>query len=324
MAMKIIDIMAAAIILPMLTAISPVKSAAIVPHTEDFGDFDQWVVRHIKESAVIGGQEKIIYAIGPADTIHTNMAYINDPKNSPWSVSNAYAKMIGIEKASGSVTPERRGNGWCCRLDIKEEQVKVLGLINLQVMVTGTVFTGRTLEPVSDASRPYSNIDFGIAFSGKPKAMIFDYKARISEDSTYTVAKAGKKPVTVNGHDEAQAYLILQRRWEDNKGNIYAVRVGTAYEKFSQSQPDWDNSHRTEVHYGDISSSDYFRPYMDLNMDFHAMNSRGEVVPVNEIGWGSEDETPTHVIIAFSAGSQAVFAGHEGNTLWIDNVKLEY
>lgn len=320
--MKIIQVTFAAIAL--LTAVSTVKSSGKDSHTEDIGDFDQWVVRHIKESAVIGGQEKIIYAIGPADTILTNMAYITDPKISPWSVSNAYAKVIGIEKASGTVSPERRGDGWCCRLDIKAEQVKVLGLINLQVMVTGTIFTGRTLEPVSDASKPYTNIDFGIPFSGRPKAMVFDYKARISEDNTYTVAKAGKRPVTVSGHDEAQAYLILQRRWEDSDGNIYAVRVGTAYEKFPESKPDWDNGHRAEVHYGNISSAGYFRPYMDLNSDFHAVNSRGKVVPVHEIGWASADETPTHVIIAFSAGSQAAFAGHEGNALWVDNVKLEY
>lgn len=232
--------------------------------------------------------------------------------------------MLGIEKASGSVTPERRGNGWCCRLDVKAEDLKVLGLINLRVMVTGTIFTGRTLEPVSNASHPYTNIDFGIPFTAKPRALIFDYKALISDDNTYTVAKAGRKPRTVAGHDEAQAYLILQRRWEDADGNIYALRVATGYERFARSQPHWDNAHRMPIHYGDISAQDYFRPYMDLNEQFHAMNSHGKVVSIHEVGWAEPDETPTHVIIAFSSGSQTAFAGHEGNVLWIDNVKLEY
>ena len=30
-----------------------------------FGDFEQWAVRYITESKVIGGQEKIVYMVGP-------------------------------------------------------------------------------------------------------------------------------------------------------------------------------------------------------------------------------------------------------------------
>lgn len=308
----------------MTVAVRPSAVRAENPRLEDFGDFEQWVVRYIQESPIIGGQRKTIYAIGQPDTIWQNRAYVNEPEDNAWSVSNAYAKVVGIEKASGTVTPEKRGEGWCCRLDVRAEEVKVLGLINLKVMVTGTIFTGRTLEPVSNASRPYENIDFGIPFTSRPKAMVFDYKARISEDSTFVVAKAGKKPRTVPGHDEAQAYLILQKRWEDEDGNIYATRVGTGYEKFARTQPEWVDGHKMEVHYGDITTDECYRPYMALSETFHAMNSKGKVVPVKEIGWAAPDEAPTHVIIAFSSGSQEAFAGHEGNVFWVDNVKLEY
>lgn len=232
--------------------------------------------------------------------------------------------MLGIEKASGTVTPEKRGDGWCCRLEVRTEEIKVLGIINLTVMVTGNIFTGRTLEPVSNASRPYENIDFGIPFTSRPKAMVFDYKAQISEDSTLTVAKAGKKPKVVKGHDEAQAYMILQKHWEDENGNIYALRVGTGYEKFARTREEWVNGYRMEVHYGDVTNTQYYRPYMALSTMFHAVNSKGKTVPVKEVGWASCEDEPTHAIIAFSSGSQEAFAGREGNVLWIDNVKLEY
>lgn len=314
--------MAAAI--AAMVSMNPGTAQAEDHRFKNFGDFEQWIVRYIQESPIIGGQRKTIYAIGKTDTIRNNTPYVNPIQDNVWSVSNAYAKVVGIEKASGTVTPEKRGDGWCCRLEVRTEEVKVLGIINLTVMVTGTIFTGRTLEPVSNASRPYENIDFGIPFTSRPRAMVFDYKAQISEDSTFTVAKAGKKPRVVKGHDEAQAYMILQKRWEDENGNIYALRVGTGYEKFARTREEWANGYRMEVHYGDVTNTQYYRPYMALSTMFHAVNSKGKTVPVKEVGWASGEEKPTHAIIAFSSGSQEAFAGREGNILWIDNVKLEY
>ena len=34
-----------------------------------FGNMDQWVTREIKESGIIGGNTKKVYAIGPTETI---------------------------------------------------------------------------------------------------------------------------------------------------------------------------------------------------------------------------------------------------------------
>ena len=39
----------------------------------EYGKMDNWVVRNIKESAVIGGKKKTIYAIGPNMTINNNI-----------------------------------------------------------------------------------------------------------------------------------------------------------------------------------------------------------------------------------------------------------
>ena len=38
-----------------------------------FGDFEQWAVRYITESKVIGGQERTVYMVGPTDTIRGNV-----------------------------------------------------------------------------------------------------------------------------------------------------------------------------------------------------------------------------------------------------------
>ena len=56
-----------------------------------FGNFDQWITRHIKESSVLGGQEKKVFEIGPAQKIVGAKAYTN-LGGSPWATSNVYAK----------------------------------------------------------------------------------------------------------------------------------------------------------------------------------------------------------------------------------------
>ncbi|MBQ1733097.1 MAG: glycoside hydrolase xylanase, partial [Bacteroidales bacterium] len=58
-----------------------------------YGNFENWVVRDIEESLIIGGDVKRIYAIGPRDTIKENKA-LNI--KSIWATSNTYAKVAGI------------------------------------------------------------------------------------------------------------------------------------------------------------------------------------------------------------------------------------
>ena len=56
---------------------------------------------------------------------------------------------------------------------------------------------------------------------------------------------------------------------------------------------------------------------------YHALNSKGENVVVEEEGWASPDETPNHMMIHFISSCGEAFNGGVGNTLWIDNVHLE-
>ncbi len=72
-----------------------------------FGNMDQWVDRQIKESGIIGGATKNVYAIGPTATITENKVYKN-MGGSPWATSNVMARVAGITKTNTSVFPEKR------------------------------------------------------------------------------------------------------------------------------------------------------------------------------------------------------------------------
>ena len=49
-----------------------------------YGDMDQWLVRYIKESALLGGKTQTIYVLAPTDTIKGNKAFAFDNNNYLW------------------------------------------------------------------------------------------------------------------------------------------------------------------------------------------------------------------------------------------------
>jgi len=290
-----------------------------------FGDFETWTVRYIKESGILGGNTKTQYFPAPTDTIWTNSVYPYGKNGNVWATSNAYAKVMGIEKASGTIYPEKRGNGYCCRMDCKVDGVTALGIINLKVFVAGSLFTGATREPVTqkEANDPYSVLDMGVPFTKHPIALMLDYKAIVENSNEITYAKATAHPKTREGHDEAEFYVFLQQRWEDEDGNIHARRVGTGYERVSKSVPEWVNNHRVKIQWGDIRKTEGYQDYMGLNSKaFKAKNSKGKMVPIQEEGYSINE--PTHIIIMLTSGKYEAFVGHEGNSLWVDNIRLVY
>ena len=100
-----------------------------------YGDLDQWVVRKITESAIIGKETKTLYCVGPTDTIIGNRPF--ESKASPWGSSNVMARVSGITKASVSVYPERRDEGYCARLETGIESISAMGIMNVKVLVGG-------------------------------------------------------------------------------------------------------------------------------------------------------------------------------------------
>ncbi len=77
----------------LFLAVAPMQALRL--EKINFGDFSNWVTRDIKESAVLGGKVKTVYAIGPAKHIRGNVPYTNQG-GSPWATSNVYAKVSGV------------------------------------------------------------------------------------------------------------------------------------------------------------------------------------------------------------------------------------
>ncbi len=292
----------------------------------DYGDFSNWVTRKIKESALIGGQERTIYEIAPRKTIIGNKPYSN-MGGSPWATSNVYAKVSGITKTSNAVYPFDRGNGnTCAKLTTQMERVKVLGLINMDVMVAGSMFLGQMFEPITSTKNPYSKMEMGIPFTGRPKALVFDYKVDMPNVNTRVKSTGFGSKKTLPGRDQAVVFVMLQRRWEDASGGLHAKRVATGGVHFNNSSQ-WVNGFNLPLHYGDLTKTGNFTSYLGLRQGdkaYYARNSKGKMVPVIEEGWDDADATPTHAIVMFSSGNGDPYIGTEGLTFYVDNVGFKY
>ena len=294
----------------------------VVPFS--FGDMDHWVVREIHESGIIGGNTKHLYELGPTDTIIGNTAYTNRG-GSPWANSNVMAKVAGVVKTNTSVFPERRDDGWCARLETRMESVKVMGLVNITVLAAGSIFTGSVHEPIKGTKNPQKMLQTGIPFTKKPVALQFDYKVKMSDRENRIRATGFSKITDVPGKDYPAAILLLQKRWEDANGNVYAKRIGTMVTYYYHST-DWKNNATYEIMYGDITNRPEYKSHMMRLQatESYTVNSKGESVPIHEVAWGNENDVPTHMCLQFTSSHGGAYIGSPGNTLWIDNVKLVY
>jgi hypothetical protein len=289
-----------------------------------YGNMDHWVIRNIKESAIIGGNQKTIYAVGPNMPLNGNTPYTNKG-GSPWGSSNVLAHVSGIYKTNNSVYRDKRGNGYCAKLETHIEKVKVLGLINIKVLAAGSLFLGDVREPITSTKDGPKAINWGIPFTARPKAVQFDYKTYMPQSANRIKQNGFSGASTVAGRDYAIAVLYLQKRHEDARGNITAKRVGTMVVKYGKSTNGWVNDATYTIHYGDIRHmAGYDAATMGLRSTDYARNSKGKSVPVRETGWAGIHETPTHLILQFSSSHGGAYIGTPGNTLWIDNVALVY
>jgi hypothetical protein len=156
----------------------------------------------------------------------------------------------------------------------------------------------------------------GVPFTGRPSALILDYKALIRNNPA-VYAPARTKVREVEGQDHGHITLILQHRWEEN-GHVYAYRVGTAVQPINQTT-DWCNDFRLPVLYGKAGET-----AKELSANRHKThNSQGKMVCIEEVSF-REDATPTHLILQISAGSMLPFTGCPGNVVWCDNIRLAY
>ena len=299
-----------------------VTSENVVPFA--YGDMDNWIVREIHESGIIGGNTKWLYELGPSDTIVGNTAFRN-MGGSPWATSNVMAKVAGVVKTNTSVFPEKRGDGMCARMETRYESVKVFGLVDIEVIAAGSVFLGTVHEPIKGTKNPPAMLQSGVPFSKKPKALRFDYKVKAAPEKNRVRSTGFSRKSTVAGQDSLAVILLLQKRWEDEEGNVYSKRVGTMVQRYTESTPDWVNDATYPILYGNITSKPEYKPYMRIQVEErYTLNSKGKSVPIQEVGWAEPGEAPTHMVLQFTSSHGGAYIGSPGNTFWIDNVELIY
>ena len=317
----------------VLSAISFLCSAvlssaqeSVVRNINDYGTFDSWCVREIHESGIIGGQTKYLYEFfgSPSDTLRTGKTPFSAPEGYIWRTNNVLAVVVGVVKTNNTIFPEQRGDGYCARIETHIEEVKALGIVNMDVTCQGAFMIGSLPEPIRDTKSPMAKVFYGVPFDGRPKALKLDYKADVGYEVIRGTGFSKLKPMGYP--DWAEIIVILQHRWEDSEGRVHALRVGTGIERIMEDIPEWVNGHEVVIRYGDITSESYYEDYMGLITDperaYHVLNSRGENVVVEEDGWADPDMQPNHIMIQFMSSCGKAFYGGVGNTLWVDNVSL--
>ena len=310
----------------LLTCLDLSAQENIIEQINSYGNFDRWCVREIQESGLIGGHTKYLYEFygSPSDTLRTGKTPYESPEGYPWRTNNVLAVVAGVVKTNNTVYPEKRGDGYCARVETHIEEVKALGVVNMDVTCQGVMLVGSLPEPIKDTKSPMSKVDYGFPFTGKPRAVKLDYKADVGHDVIRATGFSKKKNLGIP--DWAEFTVVLQKRWEDEDGNVHALRVGTGIERIMEDVPQWKNGHEIKIHYGDITSEPFYKEYMGLKTDpdlvWYTVNSKGRKVIVQEEGWADEDTKPNHMMIYFISSCGKAFYGGVGNTVWIDNVEV--
>lgn len=295
-----------------------------------FGDFEQWTIRRIKESAIVGKDSVTVYEIDRNQTIYGNIPYSNT--DSPWATSNAFAKVMGVVKTNVNVRPaphitraenSSTGNSGekCAEMRTEIMSFKVLGMAKVEVLTAGAIYLGKLKEPINSMDNAIKSVNIGIPFTKRPKYLVFDYKATIRNSGTVSRSTMTKR-TDMPGRDKAIVTVQLQKRTEKD-GKIYAERVATG-ELLIGGSCDWRHGAKLKLTYGKPENEEALSQFSRLNSFFYAENSSGESVPIQETGWADPDTAPTHLIIYFASGYLGPFTGEIGNSLSIDNVMLEY
>ena len=299
----------------------------VVERINEYGKFDRWCVREIKESGIIGGQTKYLYEFyGDMDTTFTGKTPYVSPEGYPWRTNNVLAIVAGVVKTNNTIFPEQRDGGYCARIETHIEEVKALGIVNMDVVCQGAFVVGVLPEPIKDTKSPMAKVFYGTPYNGMPRALKLDYKAVVG---CPTVRGSGFSKLKVMEYaDYPEITFMLQKRWEDEDGQIHALRVATGIERIYENQEEWINGHEVELKYGDITGNPDYEEYMGLKNDpeiaYHALNSKGENVVVVEDGWAELGTEPNFMVLNIMSSCGKAFYGGVGNTLWIDNVEIVF
>ncbi len=289
----------------------------------NYSSLDNWYSRKLKESSLLSGNTIDLYGVGKVDSkADLSDMKLKDPA-SPWGTSNVYAKMV-LDVGNTRVIPEKRENGYCCRLETKIRKDNIAGF-KVEVLLSGTLFVGELIEPVHGMKDPKKNVDQGIPFTRTPKAVKFDYKYNVGK----TRIKATTNISPVSDPDKAEFCIILQKRWEDKDGNVFATRIGGAREFYTGIQSQWVVGATYPVTYGDVTHLPQYNPktmgLIPSVGEVYVKNSKGKLVSMVETGWGKQDDKPTHMILYFTSSFEGVdYVGSTQSVFWVDNIELIY
>ena len=309
----------------ILFTVNAYAQQSVVDAINEYGTFDSWSMRQVKESGLIGGATKTLYEFyGNQETVFTGKTPFTAPEGYLWRTNNVLAIVAGVVKTNNTIFPEERGNGYCARIETHIEEVKALGVINMDVTCQGALLLGVLPEPITTTKDPMAKVFYGIPFTGMPKAVVMDIKADVGHEVIRATGFSKLKPMGYP--DSAEITVMLQKRWEDEDGVVHALRVGTAIWRISEDIPEWMNGYELKIHYGDITGEQFYEEYMGLKNDpesaFHAPNSKGRNVIIQEDGWAEPGTQPTHLVINIISSCGKAFYGGVGNTLWVDNVRI--
>jgi hypothetical protein len=289
----------------------------------NYSSLDSWYSRELKESSLLSGETINLFGVGKVNPqADFSDLKLKDPE-SPWGTTNIYAKML-LDVGNTRVIPEKRGNGYCARLETKIRKDNIAGF-KVDVLLAGTLFLGETAEPVKGIKDPEKNASQGIPFTGMPKAVKFDYKYHIGKSRV----EATTNIKSADGEDKADFSIILQRRWEDKDGNVFAIRIGGYRQFFTGTVDKWINGATFPVFYGDATSLPQYDPKtMGLIPSVGRVfvkNSKGVIVPLVETGWGKSGDRPTHMIMYFTSSYEGMkYTGSTESVFWVDNIELIY
>lgn len=289
----------------------------------EYSDLDSWYYREVHESLFIGGATQKLYEIGTSGAGNNKHNPLLKDQSSPWATTNLYAK-IGADVGVNCVFPEKTKDGCCCRMETKIREVNLIGL-KIKVLVAGTIFLGEIIQPVRSVKDPICKVNHGIAFEGKPGGVQFSYKYKSGQHRLKSVFSS--RPV--EGSDKGEFCMILQKRWEDENGNVYAIRIGGARDFLFDTRDQWVNDTTVTVKYGDITKEPFYDPkrmaLIPEVSELYVKNSKNEMVPLTETGWDTFHETPTHLILYFTSSFEGVnYIGSPESMLWVDNIRLIY
>ena len=89
-----------------------------------------------------------------------------------WRTNNVLAIVAGVVKTNNTIFPEKRGDGWCARIETHIEEVKALGIVNMDVTCQGALLVGVLPEPkVTAAMTKNADLKVAVDFSREWKTL---------------------------------------------------------------------------------------------------------------------------------------------------------